>query len=184
MNQHYSAGFNAADNATRMFKAFGPNSPYDNPAKKELKDKSQLPIDGKWQNVTLRRFSECHAAGKSVSDLTDDDNNVDPDSIVRLVPFVALYAGKPEFLEQVEEATTQLQTSDMTVTIILAVCRIMEQYMLQTHGDPVKDVIQELKSPDRAHPQSLDRAVAVHLQAAVDSLDQTVFEAVRKFGKT
>lgn len=138
-------------------------------------------------NTVPRRFIECYSSGKDVSDLTEEDKNVDPDNIIRLVALVALYAGKPEMLDIAEEAAQQLQCSDMAIVVVLTACRLMEQYIL--HGESqdnlaiVESVIKELKSKGRRHPLDLDRAMAGHLQAVLDCRNLTVTEATKKFGK-
>lgn len=192
----HSTGFNAADSAKRMFQAFGPGSPYDSQGSskysKSMSDKSMYPIHGNWRNGLLRRFCELHSEGRTLDDLTEEDKNVDPDNIPRLVPLVALYAGKPEMLEQAENAAAQLQSNDASLAIVLAACRLIERFVLasrpavvdsQTLQSLVESVVKDLKSPGRLNPQSLDLAVAGHLQAALGSCDLSVAEATRKFGK-
>lgn len=183
--------FDAADAAKRMMKAFGPNSPYDNEATKlyakGMKDRSMYPIKGKWRTFVLTRFTQYYPTGQSLEEYVDEDTNVDPDSIVRLVPLVALYAGKPEMLEIAEKAVKQLQVDDMVIAIVLAACRILEQYIL--HGQSqeadklVCNVIAELKTPSHSNPKPLDRAVAGHLQTALDLKEKEVAEVTVKFGK-
>ena len=178
-------GFDAADSAKRMFTAFGPGTPYDNPKIANIKDKSELPVIGPWPDRVLLRFVKCYSAGKNVSDLEEGDENDDPDNISRLVAVVACYAGKPELLDQAEDVALQLQTSDVMVAVLLTVCRVMEQYIL--HGESrdghIEKTIEELKSRGRLHPLDLDRAMAGHLQAALDSRSLSVAEATKKFGK-
>ncbi len=188
-------GFNADDSAKRMFEAFGPGSPFDDPGPskyyKSMKDKSMYPIEGKWQNFLLRRFCECRAAGKTVGDLPEEDKNVDPDNIPRLVPLVAFYAGRPDMLEQAENAAVQLQTADMGLAIVLAACRLIECFIQTSRPDVVDpqsiqalvtSVIRDLRSPKRLHPQPLDLAVSGHLQAAVDCYDLPIAEATKRLG--
>ena len=185
-----SKGFNVADSAKRMMEVFGPDSSYNNTKSqlyaKGMKDKSMFPIKSKWRNFVLNRFIQYYPTGMSLDDYTDDDRNVDPDNITRLVPLVAMYAGRPDMLDVAEEAALQLQVNDMIITIILAVCRIVEQFIL--HGDTdieklLSAVIAELKSPSRAHPNPLDRAVAGHLQKAMDCREKDVEAATAQFGK-
>ena len=187
----YSIGYDAADSKRRYFTAFGPGSPYDNPLpslySKTMKDKSMYPIIGPWQAFVPRRFVECYSSDKNVRDLAEEDKDVSPDNIVRLVALVALYAGKPEMLAKAEEAALQMQYSDMVLAVVLTACRLMEQYIL--HGESrenlafVEKVIEELKSKECRHPLDLDRAMAGHLQAVLESRDLPVDEATRKFGK-
>ena len=39
-------------------------------------------------------------------------------------PFVALYAGRPEMLEKVEEVVTATQNSDTSVAVCLNCCKV------------------------------------------------------------
>ena len=166
--------------------AFGPGSPYDNSSSasysKTMTDMSNYPKEGKWQTFLLRRFVNCHAAGRKVEDLEEEDTNVDPDNIPRSIPLVALYAGKPDLLRRAEEAALQLQVADTTLSIVLTTCRIMEQYVLSV-DKPVEKAVEDLKSPSRINPQSLDRAVAGYLQTALESEGLPVAEVTQMFGK-
>ena len=70
------------------------------------------------------------------------------------------------------EASNQFHSSDLMLAVDLAAFRIMEQYILGTTGwksdasvcPEVEKVIEDLKRPDRLCPDSLDRAIARHLQ--------------------
>ena len=90
-------------------------------------------------------------------------------------------------LTKAEDAIMQLQVNDIAVTVVLAACRVLEQYILygqKEEGETlVNKVIEELKSPARANPKSLDRAVAGHLQTAIDCRTMSIQEATLKFGK-
>ena len=184
-------GFNADDSASRMMGAFGPGSPYDKTTSLGYSkgvDKASYPIKSKWRNFVLNRFIQYFPTGVTLEAFANDnDTNVDPDNIVRLIPLVSLYAGKPDMLKIAEEAALQLQVNDMIITIVLAACRIVQQFIL--HGgdmnceDQLRAVIAELKSPSRVQPQPLDRAVAGHLQKALDCKEMDVDKATAQFGK-
>ena len=184
------SGFDAKDNAKRTFEAFGPGSPYDNKAtanySKNMADRSMFPIQGKWRNFLLRRFSNLYAEGKEVEDMLEEDLNVDPDNIPRLVPLVALLAGKPNVLETAYDAASQLQKSDLMLTSVMAACRLMEQYILDGASADVRSlekVIDDLKKPDRAFPLPLDRAMSGHLKDMLETRGLGVAETAKKFGK-
>ena len=180
-----SIGFDESDYRKRFFNAFGPGSEYDNPAYSKLKhDSSQLPIKGKWPNLQLRRFAQCHAEGKTLQDIEDEDLT-SPDAIPRLIALVALYAGKDAFMKVADRAVLILQSYDMSTAIVLGILRIIEQYVLygDTKENLVEGVIKELKSPDRTMPLPLDHMVAGHFQAVLDKKDLSVFEATKAFGK-
>ena len=185
-------GFSADDCAKKMMTSFGPRSPYDNAGpqsySKGMKDKSMYPIQTKWRTFLLNRFVNYYPTGQTLESYigNDEDTNVDPDNIVRLIPLVSLYAGQPHMLKTVQEATQQLQVNDMTLTIVLAACRILENFILREDlsvEDHVKAVIAELKSPTRLHPQPLDLAVSGHLQRALECREMDVHSATAMFGK-
>ena len=186
----FCSGFDAKDNAKRTFEAFGPGSLYDNKAtanySKNMTNKSMFPIQGKWRNFLLRRFSNLYAEGKEVEDMLEEDLNVDPDNIPRLVPLVAFLAGKPNMLETAYDAAAQLQKSDLMLTSVMAACRLMQQYILDGASADVSSlekVIEDLKKPDRAFPLPLDRAMSGHLKDVLDTRGLGVVETAKKFGK-
>ena len=151
-----------------------------------MTDMSMFPIQGKWRNPLLARFSNLHAEGKKVEDMLEEDLNVDPDNIPRLVPLVALLAGKPNMLETAYDAAAQLQKSDLILTTVMAACRLMQQYILDGASADVSSlekVIEDLKKPDRAFPLPLDRAMSGHLKDVLDTRGLDVTEAAKKFGK-
>ena len=45
------------------------------------------------------------------------------DGVLRLVSVVALYAGRPEMLDKVEEVVTVTQNSDTSISVCLAAAR-------------------------------------------------------------
>ena len=147
---------------------------------------SMFPIQGKWRNPLLLRFSNLHAEGKKVEDMLEEDLNVDPDNIPRLVPLVALLAGKPNMLETAYDAAAQLQKSDLILTTVMAACRLMERYILDGASADVRSlekVIEDLKKPDRSFPLPLDRAMAGHLKDVLETRGLDMAEAAKKFGK-
>ena len=185
-----SVGFNSKDNAKRMFEAFGPGSPYDDQRSaqysKNMSNKSTYPVQGKWRTFILRRFSNLYADGKEVEDMLEEDMNVDPDNIPRLVPLVALLAGDPNMLETVFDAASQIQKSDLMLTAVLSACRLMEQYIMgggNADVHPVEKVMEDLKRPDRGFPLPLDRAMSGHLKEVFETRDLGVVEVAKKFGK-
>ena len=147
---------------------------------------SMFPIQGKWRNPLLLRFSNLHAEGKKVEDMLEEDLNVDPDNIPRLVPLVALLAGKPNMLEMAYDAAAQLQKSDLILTTVMAACRLMERYILDGASADVhslEKVIEDLKKSDRSFPLPLDRAMAGHLKDVLETRGLDMAEAAKKFGK-
>ena len=189
-------GFNPKNSAEKLFQNFGPNSPYDRSEQSKLyskgmKDKSMYPIDGKWQGFLLRRFVKCYSEGKTVEEEHElDDTNVDPDNLVRNIPLTLLLAGKPELLETLRESLLQMQTNDMMIVVGMAVSRLIERYILdaadpQNPDDvvhPLKRVIEDLKCPDRACADSLDKGMVSHLNEVLENKTLSIPDAHAKFG--
>lgn len=155
-----------------------------------MQNKSIYPIEGKWQTFLLRRFYECYSQGIKLEDREDDDTNVDPDTLIQNIPLVALLAGEPTMLETLRESILQMQVNDMMVAVVMTASRLIERYILDSAspGDeesschPVEQVIQDLKHPDRAYPDVLDRGMASHLIRVVENRALDHNEASYKFG--
>ena len=176
-----------------MFQSFGPDSPYENQHTKLYKkvqaDRSMYPIQGKWRNALLRRFTECYSKGERVEDMKTDDTNVDPDGFIRCIPLVALLAGRKELMETLQDSISQLQTNDMIVAVVMAVSRLIERYILNATSEssegslsPVERVVQDLRSPDRACAGDLDLAMVSHLNKVLENKAVGHAEASAKFG--
>ncbi len=136
----------------------------------------------------LRRFTKLYSQKKKLEDETEEDTNDDPDSIARCVPLIALSTGSPEMLSTAYNVCSMIQSSDIILTIILAACRIMEQYIRQdcveADGCPqVEKVIDDLKSAKRTFPNDLDLAVSGFLADALATRQMTVDKATAKLGK-
>ena len=58
--------------------------------------------------------------------VTGSDSDDQMDGVTRLAPIVALYAGRPDMLDRVEEACRIMQNSDFTVTCVLAAARLVQ----------------------------------------------------------
>lgn len=171
-------GFNAEACADKMQTVFGPGTAYDDPTSASyVRHTVSTRVQGKWLGFVLRRFTECHAEGKKVEELTEEDCAVDPENIIRLVPLVSLLAGRPELLATAEEAALQLQTSDLCLAVVLTAVRLLEQF-IQGAAEPVKAVVSALKRGGAP----LDRAMAGHLQAVLDSTEKSVATATLEFG--
>ncbi|KAG7487517.1 hypothetical protein MATL_G00024390 [Megalops atlanticus] len=155
-------GLNLDDLKQRTYKFFGPGSEYDTPVNDPYRPKggprAQLPIEGPWRHASLKSFLKNVDTGKAETGC-DVDNQID--GITKLAPIVALYAGKPEMLERVEDAIRVTQNNDMCVTETLAAARFLEHYILNGPDPNALDsVLEQLNDPNRKNPQDLDRAVA------------------------
>ncbi|MGH0129032.1 UNVERIFIED_CONTAM: hypothetical protein FKN15_013145 [Acipenser sinensis] len=179
-------GLNVEDLAQRTYKLFGPGSEYDTPVNNPDRPKGgprpQLPIEGPWRHASIKSFLKNFEAGKKETGCINDEQI---DGITKLAPVVALYAGKPEMLEKVEEAIRVTQNSDTCVAETLAAARLLEYYILHGPDEKALDsVIEQLMDKNRMNPQDLDRAVVAlpgAFQAALHGvLTESVFDqAVR-----
>ncbi|CAB1326815.1 unnamed protein product [Coregonus sp. 'balchen'] len=123
-------GLNVDDLRKRTYNFFGPRSEYDTPVNDPYRDRSGCETD------------------------------FQPDGIAKLAPIVALYAGKPDLLEKVEEAVRVTQNNDACVAETLAAARILEHFILNGPDANVLDsVLDQLTDPNRKQPQDLDKAV-------------------------
>ncbi|MBN3296646.1 CRJ1C protein, partial [Amia calva] len=154
-------GLNVDDLTQRTYKFFGPGSEYDTPVNNPNRPKgaprTPLPIEGPWRHASLKRFLQNFEAGMTETGC-DLDNQMD--GITKLAPIVALYAGKPEMLEKVEQAISVTQNYEGCVSETLAAARFLEYYIL--HGpDPkaLKAVLEQLEDDNRVNPKDLDRTI-------------------------
>ncbi len=183
-----------------MYKNFGPDSPYDGNSsfsklyRKNMSksEKSSYPIHGKWSNYLIHRFTECYSKGKAVTDLTEEDANVDPDNLVRNIPLIVLLAGDPSLMTTLSDSILQLQTNDMIVAVILMLARLIERYILDgslpdstsdaSRLHPVERVVEDLKRPDRELVDPLDRAMVNHLNEVLGKRGRDHKNASMEFG--
>uniref|UniRef100_A0A3Q1BEE8 Selenoprotein J n=1 Tax=Amphiprion ocellaris TaxID=80972 RepID=A0A3Q1BEE8_AMPOC len=153
-------GLKVDDLSQRTLKFFGPGSEYDTPVNDPYRDRSgprpQLPIDGPWRQGSLKGFLKNVDAGKEETGKTD----CQIDGIAKLAPIVAFYAGHPDMLEKVEQATRVTQNNDECVAETLAAARFLEHFILNGPDPKVLDVVlSQLSDPNRKQPQDLDKAV-------------------------
>ncbi|XP_070988984.1 crystallin J1A-like [Oncorhynchus clarkii lewisi] len=167
-------GLNVNDLRKRTYNFFGPRSEYDTPVNDPYRDMSgprpQLPIEGPWRHGSIKSFMKNMDAGKEE---TGCETDFQPDGIAKLAPIVALYAGKPDMLEKVEEAVRVTQNNDACVAETLAAARILEHFILNGPDEKVLDsVLDQLTDPDRKQPQDLDKAVVGHIYQVRENLSK------------
>lgn len=173
-------GLSTDDLKQRTYKFFGPGSEYDTPVNNPYRDKGgprpQLPIEGPWRHASIKSFIKNVDAGK-VDTGCEDDNQID--GIAKLAPIVALYAGKPNMLEKVEDAIRVTQNNDLCVAETLAAARVLEHFILKG-TDPVAldAVLAQLNDPNRKNSQELDKAVVGHIHQVKESLSKTPKELI------
>ncbi|XP_064869858.1 selenoprotein J [Oncorhynchus nerka] len=167
-------GLNVNDLRKRTYNFFGPRSEYDTPVNDPYRDRSgprpQLPIEGPWRHGSIKSFMKNMDAGKEE---TGCETDFQPDGIAKLAPIVALYAGKTDMLEKVEEAVRVTQNNDACVAETLAAARILEHFILNGPDEKVLDsVLDQLTDPNRKQPQDLDKAVVGHIYQVRENLSK------------
>ncbi|KAG5286307.1 hypothetical protein AALO_G00013390 [Alosa alosa] len=173
-------GLNTDDLKQRTYKFFGPGSEYDTPVNDPYREKGgprpQLPIEGPWRHASIKGFIKNVDAGKENTGC-EEDNQID--GIAKLAPIVALYAGKPDMLEKVEDAVRVTQNNDLCVAETLAAARFLEHFILKAADPAAFDcVIAQLNDPKRKNSQELDKAVAGHLYQVKEQLSKTPKELI------
>lgn len=167
------------------YDCFGSNSLYENPTNAIYKEKSDAekptvyPIDGPWRHFSIKDFLRKYDEGK---DETGSETDKQMDCVIRIVPVVALYAGRPEMLDVAEQVIRTTQNSDTSVAVGLAAARLLEFYIL--HGAMargVESVIQDLSNQNRANAQDLDKALISFLREVIRLKDKPHIQSARTF---
>ncbi|XP_046333134.1 crystallin J1A-like [Haliotis rufescens] len=184
-----SQGVDVEDLKKATYDRFGPKSDYEsavNAAYAGTKEKkltsADLPLKGPWRHASIKHFLKNF---ESKMEETGSETDEQIDCVLRMVPVVALYAGRPEMLDKVENVLRVTQNFDTAVSIGLAAARILEYYIVHGPSPSVVDqVISQLEDPHRQAPQDLDRAVISFLKevkACTDKPHHTV--VTEKFRK-
>uniref|UniRef100_A0A668AM28 Selenoprotein J n=1 Tax=Myripristis murdjan TaxID=586833 RepID=A0A668AM28_9TELE len=166
---------NVEDLTNRIYKFFGPGTVYDlplnDPYRKPGGPKAVLPIDGPWRNGSLKAFIRNVDAGKAETGCAVD---CQMDGVTKLAPVVAMFAGRAEMLEKVENVIRVTQNNDMCVAVTLAAARFLEHFILNGPDPNALDaVLAQLNDPKRQNPQELDKAVVAHIHQVKDNLART-----------
>uniref|UniRef100_A0A1A8AYA4 Selenoprotein J n=2 Tax=Nothobranchius furzeri TaxID=105023 RepID=A0A1A8AYA4_NOTFU len=173
-------GLNVDDLKQRTLKFFGPGSEYDTPVNDPYRDRGgprpQLPIEGPWRQASLKSFLKNVDAGKEE---TGCETDCQIDGIAKMAPVVVFYAGQPDMLEKVEQAVRVTQNNDECVAETLAAARFLEHFIINGPDPKVLDVVlNQLRDPNRKHPQDLDKAVIGHIYQVKESLSKTPQEMI------
>lgn len=175
-------GLNVDDLKQRMYKRFGPGSEYDSEAVDAYEWKGEIaknyPVPMPWKHFSIKDFLKNYEAHKSD---TGSEGDQQIDGVTKIVPLVAMFAGRADLLEKVEEAVRTTQENDVAVVFALTAARIMEQFILQENpmaSQIVSQIIEEMRSSKRSNPQDLDRAVSNQLKDVMKTIDMPHKEAV------
>jgi len=155
------------DLADRLNKHFGKGSTYDIP------DRKNTPISGGWRTHSMTHFCESYEEGKRPPQSMGDPADEQSDGLIRLIPLVAVYAGKEDMLDKAEEVIALTQTNELAVATGLAVARIYEKYLLSPAGTPVDvekilhELIETLSDPHHKKPHASDPLIVEFIQQAL-----------------
>ena len=97
-------GFNRAKQADRLYKHFGPGTPYE-----ATRQQTSSPKQGCWTNHNLKIFLAKREEGE---DEEADSGSKDPDGLVKAIAVVAMYHGREEMERYVEECVRITQVRD------------------------------------------------------------------------
>ncbi|XP_013413375.1 crystallin J1A [Lingula anatina] len=176
-------GFNLEDQKERTYKFFGPGSEYDDELNKDYKWKSgvgkNFPIKGPWKQFSMKHFLKRVEEGQAKTGSPTDEQM---DSVAKIAPVVAMFAGEPDMLEKVEDAIRLTQESDTTVVLGMAAARIIEYFILNGPApgeEAVRAAMGQLEDTHRNNPQDLDRAVVTFLREVLEKKNTPHQEVAR-----
>jgi len=155
------------DLAERFNRHFGKGSIYDIP------DRKNTPISGGWRTHSMTTFCQNYEEGKRPPQATGDPADEQSDGLIRLIPVVAVYAGKEEMLDRAEEVITVTQTNELAVATGLAVARVYEKFLLTPPGTPVdtekilRDLVATLSDPHHKKPHASDPQIVEYIEQAL-----------------
>eukprot|EP00656_Telonema_subtile_P002975 TRINITY_DN11371_c0_g1_i1.p1 TRINITY_DN11371_c0_g1~~TRINITY_DN11371_c0_g1_i1.p1 ORF type:complete len:302 (-),score=86.31 TRINITY_DN11371_c0_g1_i1:516-1421(-) len=122
--------FSPEDAMARLVRVFGEDSVYG-----PLERAQELPLDGPWRHNSLKQmlvgvneglgYPECGAR-----DPFGSGGDSQADCVVRIIPVVALYAGKPDMLERVAAAVSTTQNNPKALAHAAAAAQILEACIL------------------------------------------------------
>ncbi|XP_071511473.1 crystallin J1A-like [Diadema antillarum] len=178
-------GLDTKDFAKTQYRYFGPDTEYEDSANAKYVMKSGVrkgfPIQAAWRNQVIKDFMKKYEAGMEE---TGSERSKDMHAIIQVVPVAALYAGRPEMLDKVEEAVSVTMTADEAIVHSLVAARIVEHYILHgSGGNAVESVLKELRNPQRSNAHSLDQAIIGFLENVRQNESVPHFAAATKLFK-
>ncbi|CAE8665108.1 unnamed protein product, partial [Polarella glacialis] len=122
-----------------------------------------MPLPGPWRHGSINKFLTNYVVeGKRYPKCGSDDAQID--FACRIVPVVALYAGRPELSHAVEVAIRAIQNTGSAVKFGLAFAKCLELLILghaETPSAAVLSVVSSLKAadPEDAEAAGLERVL-------------------------
>jgi len=177
-----SKGWNPNDYIKRLVAVFGPGTPYE----QGMSGRNQLPIKNPWRNKALTLFVDSVLAGKTYPNTgTEDDEQVD--SIVKIIPLVALFAGNDLLINYVEDVVRITQNNSTAVGFAIAAALILEGCILgSTAQQAVEKTLKTFRDPNWKQRSMVEDApfIAGKLEETLRLSSKPHAEVVQKLGKS
>jgi len=177
--------FNPEEFGKEYYASFGPDSPYNVEPKYERGVlKKEYPINGRWKTHTITDFIKKYESKQKTGEPTSDD----PDALVSIIPLMAYFAGKDDFIERCKTAAQAMQAYKVVVNSALMAAKILEKYILKVDetSDPkvlLQKVATEWKDISKANPDMFDAQIAQSMEEVVNAdWSMSAIEATKKFG--
>lgn len=162
-------GFDAAKQADRLYKHFGPGTSFE-----ETRKQKESPVKGCWTNHSLKIFMAKRE--EEEADQTDAGSK-DPDGLLKAIAIVAMYHGRPELLAKVEECVRVTQSHPVAVRYALASAKILRD-MITTGELSFDKVSSELKDSGN----TIDAEIASDVEKAIAAKATPHTQMVKKNG--
>ena len=177
--------FNLDEFGKEYYASFGPDSLYNVEPKYERGIlKREYPINGRWKTHTITDFIKKYESKQKTGEPTSDD----PDALVSIIPLMAYFAGKHDFIERCKTAAEAMQAYKVVVNSALMAAKILEKYILKVDetSDPkvlLQKVAAEWKDISKVNPDVFDAQIAQNIEDVVQAdLSMSAIEATKKFG--
>jgi ADP-ribosylglycohydrolase len=143
-------GFDAAKQADRFYKTFGPGTPFE-----ATRRQAGSPKQGCWTNHNIKTFVAKREEGEAEQ---ADSGSKDPDGLVKAIAVVAMYHGRPEMEGLVEQCVRITQSHPVAVRFALAGTRILSG-ILATGQPPLEAVAEDLRKSGDKTDQEVAAAI-------------------------
>ncbi|XP_071097526.1 crystallin J1C-like [Haliotis cracherodii] len=162
-------GIDLAAMKKTLFDVFGPGSVYEKAVQEKEKTGAKR-LKGPYRNGSVREFLQKYSEGKTNTGSDTDDQM---DCVIRSIPVVALYAGKADMLQKVEDFVKISHNTPVAVSCALSSARLLEYYII--HG----------KSPDAVEQTAskLSDDQAGKLRAVLQKKDTPHNDVAKAFGR-
>mmetsp|Transcript_67869 Transcript_67869/g.126813 ORF Transcript_67869/g.126813 Transcript_67869/m.126813 type:complete len:361 (-) Transcript_67869:160-1242(-) len=165
-------GFDPEDYCKRLVEKFGKGGPYEVEATDQenwptYKAEKKFPLEGPWRHGSIQHFLRNYVTeGKRFPECGSTTDHL-IDCCCRVIPVVALYAGRDTLLPTCEQVIRVTQNNDEAVAHGCAYARMLEARILQVASsisEARKQAIAAIKDPSRKFTNPLDAEVVQLLE--------------------